>query len=180
MHIAFLELIIDPACSFVFEAEAEEDDVMKRPPRDPSSPLFGKETILFSLMQGFGALAVVLAVFLLSLHRGHSPDDARALTFTTLVFINLALITANRSWSESLRTVMGKPNAAIWWVTGGALLFLGLVLYVPFLRNLFRFAALHPVDLAVCLFAGGVGLFWFETLKTIAGRRLKPNRSVLR
>ncbi|MDA8404586.1 MAG: cation-translocating P-type ATPase [Desulfobacteraceae bacterium] len=167
LHIAFLELIIDPACSFVFEAEPEEADVMKRPPRDPKKPLFGMETVGLSLLQGAGALAIILAVFFIALHRGMGEPDARALTFTSLVFINLALITTNRSWSTGLLNILRRPNAALWWVTGGAGLFLGLVLYVPFLRGLFRFAKLHPMDIGICLAAGIAGMFWLECLKRI-------------
>jgi P-type Ca2+ transporter type 2C len=172
LHIAFLELIIDPACSFVFEAESEEADVMKRPPRDPEKPLFGMETVGLSLLQGAGALAVILAVFVIALHRGMGQSDARALTFTSLVFINLSLITTNRSWSTGLLNILRRPNAALWWVTGGAILFLGLVLYVPTLRHLFKFAILHPIDIGICLAAGMVSMLWFECLKRIRKHRL--------
>ena len=173
VHIAFLELIIDPACSFVFEAEPEEADIMRRPPRDPKRPLFGRETVFLSLFQGLGALAIILIVFLTSLYRGHSENDARALTFTSLVFVNLALIVANRSWSVRLWDVLRRPNRAIPWVLGGALLFLALVLYLPALRDLFRFSALHPVDLAICLLAGVVAVIWIEALKSIRRRQFK-------
>jgi Ca2+-transporting ATPase len=63
------------------------------------------------------------------------------------------------------------PNSALWWVSGGALVFLGLVLYVPFLRQLFHFGVLHPIDLAICLAAGIVSILWFEVLKIYNGRK---------
>jgi Ca2+-transporting ATPase len=173
LHIAFLELIIDPACSIVFEAEPEETDVMNRPPRDPKQPLFGRETVGFSLLQGAGALAIILAVFIISLHRGQGQAEARALTFTTLVFINLALIITNRSWSMHLVSILRRPNSAIWWIIGGAILFLGLVLYIPFLRTLFQFAKLHPTDIGICLAAGLMSILWFEGLKKILKKRLR-------
>jgi Ca2+-transporting ATPase len=173
IHIAFLELIIDPACSFAFEAEPEEANVMRRPPRDPGKPLFGRETVGLSLLQGTGALAIILAVFLIALYRGHSAQDARALTFTSLVFTNLALISANRSWSLSFWAILRRPNAAIWWVIGGALLLLCLVLYIPLLRGLFKFVPLHPIDLGICLMAALVGILWFESLKFIHYRGLR-------
>jgi Ca2+-transporting ATPase len=173
VHIAFLELIIDPACSFVFEAEPEEANVMQRPPRDPGKPLFGRETVGLSLLQGTGALAIILTVFLIALYRGHGAQEARALTFTSLVFTNLALISTNRSWSMSFWAILRRPNAAIWWVIGGALLLLGLVLYTPLLRGLFKFVPLHPMDLAICLMAAVVGILWFESLKMIHNRGLR-------
>jgi Ca2+-transporting ATPase len=77
-HIAFLELIIDPVCSVVFEAEPEEKDVMKRPPRKIDEPVFDRRTILFSILQGFVVLLVVLAVYRIAPMLGESEAQARA------------------------------------------------------------------------------------------------------
>lgn len=167
MHIMFLELIIDPACSVVFEAEAEEADVMLRPPRNPKEPLFSQRTLVLSVLQGVSVLVMLLVIFSLSLYWGHDEKEARALTFTTLIVANLGLILTNRSWTRTIFTTLRSPNTALWWVVGGALGFLALVLYVPALRNLFRFAYLHPIDLTVCLIAGGLSILWFEGLKML-------------
>ncbi len=140
VHIVFLELIIDPACSIAFEAEPEEINIMARPPRDPQAPLFGARDICFSLLQGAVVLAVALFVLAASVHRGESDAMARAVTFATLVFGVLSLITVNRSWSHNLIQILRSPNAAFRWVVAGAMGFLGAVLYVPFLRSVFRFA----------------------------------------
>jgi Ca2+-transporting ATPase len=75
----------------------------------------------------------------------------------------------NRSWSRTVLATLRSPNPALWWVVGGTLAVLGLVLYVPFLRELFRFSVLRPDDLAVCLGAGLLSVLWFEVLK-----KLKP------
>lgn len=173
VHIAFLELIIDPACSLVFEAESEEADVMERPPRDPGKPLFAWQTVGLSLLQGLSVLTIILIVFVIDYYRGQGAQEARALTFTTLVIANLALIMTNRSWSESILSIFRTPNSAMWWVVGGALLFLGIVLYVPFLRDLFRFEKLHLIDLAICLAAGLVSILWFEGLKLVRNLKLR-------
>jgi Ca2+-transporting ATPase len=167
VHIVFLELIIDPACSVVFEAEPEEADVMTRPPRRPDAPLFGMRTVGISLLQGLSVLIILLCLFVIALKRGHAAEDARALTFTTLIIANLGLIFTNRSWTRIVLDTLRSPNAALWWVTGGAMLFLGLVLYVPFLQKLFLFSFLHPVDLLICFAAGVVSILWFEVLKWI-------------
>jgi len=171
VHILFLELIIDPACSTVFEAEPEEADVMRRPPRSSSEPLFGRRIVLLSLLQGISVLAIVLAVFAISFARGQGELEARVLSFTTLIIANLALILTNRSWSRTILMTLRTPNVALWWVLGGASAFLGLVLYVPFLRGVFKFAALHPPDLAICLAAGAFSIAWFEALKLLNRRR---------
>jgi Ca2+-transporting ATPase len=171
VHIVFLELIIDPACSVVFEAEAEEADVMNRPPRNPQEPLFSKWTIGVSLMQGVSVLVFILAVFSISLYLGHGEQEARALTFTTLIIANLGLILTNRSWSRTIFATLRSPNTALWLVLVGTTVFLGLVLYLPFLRSLFRFNMLHPFDLGICLTAGIISSLWFEGLKLLNGYR---------
>ncbi len=173
IHIAFLELIIDPACSIVFEAEPEDADAMRRPPRNPKEPLFGKMLLMLSLLQGLSVLGIVLAVYLVALFYGQGEKDARTLAFTSLIVANLSLILVNRSWSQSALASLRKSNAALWWVAGGATAFLVLALYVPFLRSLFRFARLHPIDLAVCLFSGILGVLWFEFLKAFRLRRVR-------
>jgi P-type Ca2+ transporter type 2C len=170
VHIAFLHLIIDPACSIVFEAEPEEADLMKRAPRNPNEPLFGKRTWQMSLFQGLGVLVIIVALYGLALYRGQADSVARALAFTTLIIANLGLILTNRSWSQTTLTTIRSPNAALWWVVGGAVVFLGLVLCVPVLSELFRFARLHWIDLGVCLLAGAVSTIWFELFKLV-GRR---------
>jgi Ca2+-transporting ATPase len=171
IHIAFLHLIIDPACSVVFEAEPEEADVMRRPPRDPGERLFSSQTLALSFLQGLGVLAILVAIYGVALRRGQDEAEARALAFTTLIIANLGLILTNRSWSKTLLSTLRSRNAALWWVVGGAVAFLGLVLYVPFLRGLFRFGPLHLNDLILCLGAGAVSVLWFELFKIASQRQ---------
>lgn len=165
VHILFLQLIIDPACSIVFEAESEESDIMRRPPRAPDAPLFDRSTITLGLVQGLCLFLIVLTIFSVSLYRGDGAEHARTVTFAALVLASLGLIVTNRSWSRSMVDMFRVPNQALWWVAGSALALLMLVLTVPFLREVFRFSALAPIDLAVCVAAGGVSLVAFETTK---------------
>jgi len=173
VHVVFLELVIDPACSVVFEAEPEEADVMRRPPRGPRAPLFGRRVIALSLLQGLSVLLIVLAVFGAALARGKGDAGARALAFTTLVVANLGLIFTNRSWTRVLSQSLRTPNAAARWVFGGTLALLALVLYLPPLRDLFHFSTLHADDLLLCLSAGTASVVWFEILK-LAHRSFDP------
>jgi Ca2+-transporting ATPase len=163
----FLELLIDPACSVVFEAEPIGAEVMRQPPRRAQERLFDRQTVGLSLLQGLSVLTIVLAVFGVSLYRGQGELEARALTFTTLVVANIGLIFTNRSWAHPILTTLRWPNAALWGITSGALGALALVLYVPFLQELFRLAVLHPEDLALCLAGGLAGILWFEGLKLV-------------
>ena len=166
VHVVFLELIIDPACSLIFEAEAAEPGVMRRPPRKPTERLFNLKTVGVSLLQGAIVLGVIMGVIALSAALGHPEENSRrAFAFMTLVAGNLALILTNRSWSRSILSMLKEPNRALWWVLAGAIVGLGLIVSVPFLRNLFHFSPLRPVDLALCIAAGALGVLWFEILK---------------
>ncbi len=141
---------------------------MQRRPRDPRKPLFGRRTVALSLLQGLCVLIIVLGVFAVSLFRGQGEMEARALTYTTLITANLGLILTNRSWSGTILETLRTPNPALWWVIGGALIFLGLVLYVPFLRDLFQFAPLDFLEIAMALMAGIASILWFEWLKVFS------------
>ncbi len=171
IHIAFLHLIIDPACSVVYEVEPVEADTMNRPPRNPKEPLFSKRVLLLSTLQGLGVLAILLIVFGVCLGRGQGELEARTLTFTTLIIANLGLMMTNRSWTSSLGKIIRSPNKALWWVTGSAVIFLGLVLSVPFLREIFRFSIIHPIDVVICISAGIFSVVWFELFKAFSRRR---------
>jgi Ca2+-transporting ATPase len=164
VHIVFLELIIDPACSLIFEAEHAEADVMQRPPRNPDERLFSMRTIGVAVMQGLSVLAVCLGVFLLA-RSSHSAEVARALTFATLVVASIVIILVNRSWTKSAFAMLRVPNNALKWVVFGACIFLAVVLTVPFAQRLFYFAPLHPMDLIFSLGAGLICVLWFEILK---------------
>jgi Ca2+-transporting ATPase len=171
IHIAFLHLIIDPACTVVFEAEPEESNVMARPPRNPKEPLFSRRTLRLALLQGVSVLIVLLVVFAIAYYYGSGELDARALAFTTLIVSNLSMILTNRSWSRTILETLHTPNAALWWVIIGGVVFLGLVLYVPLLQHLFRFSFLHLEDLAISLGSGLFSVSWFEGLKVLKFRR---------
>ncbi len=171
VHIAFLEILIDPACSLAFEAEPEEEDIMRRPPRSPHDRLFGERLLGISLLQGMTALLAVFLVFFVAYRRGMDEREVRALTFTTLVVSNLALILANRSWERSIWETRRRKNYVLLWILLGAAALLAGVLFIPPLRELFAFSALSPLDLAICLGAGMVSVFWFEGLKLIRRKR---------
>ncbi|MEN9396879.1 MAG: hypothetical protein RLZ81_1409 [Pseudomonadota bacterium] len=174
LHIAFLELVIDPACSMVFENEPSELDVMQRAPRDVNTPLFGGVTLALALLQGLGVLAVVMGAYAWGA-TWLTETAARAFAFTTLVSANLALIFSNRSRTGSLLASLRVPNRTLWIVTGVTLGFLGLVLYLPWLARLFFFAPLSATDLLTAASLGLVSVFWFEAIKL--SPRLSQRRS---
>lgn len=170
VHIVFLELIIDPACSIVFESEKEEKNIMNRPPRHRDEGLFTRKNLGLSILQGLIVLAVILAIYDNALARGFGEAEVRTMTFTTIVIANLCLILTNRSWSETIITTLRTPNRAMAWVFAGTLVCLALVLFVPGLRELFLFGSVPFADLLVCILAGAGSVIWFECYKFMNGR----------
>jgi Ca2+-transporting ATPase len=164
LHIAFLELVIDPACSMVFENEPAEADAMQRPPRDVTAPLFGGLTLGLAVLQGVGVLVMVLGAYAWAFAQLPEPQ-ARAFVFSTLVVGNLALIFSNRSGSGALWRSLQVPNRTLWGVSGLTLGFLGLALFVPWLARLFYFGPLAAQHLLAALGLGLLSVFWFEAIK---------------
>ena len=167
MHIALLELVIDPACSLVFENEPAQDDLMRRPPRDAQAPLFAGAVLQQALLQGAGVLLMVLLVYAWGANH-LVPAQARALAFTALVLGNLMLILSNRAGQG--RMSLRVPNRMLWWVFGLTLGLLGVTLYWPPLAQVLHLAPLGVAAWGLA-WAGALGtLLWFEGLKRWMGR----------
>jgi len=173
-HIAFLELIIDPTCSVVFESEKEEHNVMNRPPRAFKQPLINRQTLILSLLQGLSILTTVFIVFLISLHFGLGEKEARTLSFITIVFSNMMLIITNLSHTDHFVGILKNKNKSLYFVLGGTLVFLLLILNVPFLRNIFYFSPVNLKQLALTFIVAIISLAWFEGYKMI---RIKKSLS---
>jgi P-type Ca2+ transporter type 2C len=167
VHIVFLELIIDPACSLIFEAEKEEKNVMSRPPKDINEPFFGAGKIAFSCLQGLSILIFSLAVYFIGLKMGYSEKSVRTLTFVTLIVSNIAVILSSRSWTSGFFKILTHPNKVVMWIIGGAVIFLILILNIPFLLNLFQFERIGYLELLICILAGLSSIIWFEIYKKV-------------
>ena len=170
IHIAFLEMVIDPVCSIVFEAEGEEDDAMRRPPRDPAAPLFTGRFVVWSLVQGSLVLALVASLFVIVLGEGMPEAEARALAFSTLITANVGLVLVNRSRQASVAAALRRPNQALWWVLGTTASILAMIMLIPPARLLFRFGPLHWDDFALATFAGFALLVALELVKSFLDR----------
>jgi Ca2+-transporting ATPase len=167
VHIVFLELIIDPACTMIFEAEKEEKNVMSRPPKDINLPFFGGKKIFFSCMQGIGILIICLLVYFIGIKMGYTEKSVRTLTFVTLIVSNIAVIISNRSWTFGFFKILSTPNKAVTWIVGGAIIFLILILNIPFLLNLFQFERIGVLEFLVCMVLGFFSITWFEIYKKV-------------
>jgi P-type Ca2+ transporter type 2C len=171
VHIVFLELIIDPACSIIFEAEKEEINIMDRPPKRMNESFFGIRKILFSCLQGLGILIITFAVYIVGRHLGFDDKEVRAMAFITLIVSNIAVILTNRSWTDNIFKIIATPNKTVLWVTGGAIFFLILILNIPFFLDLFQFSKLQFFNILICSLAGLTTIVWFEIYKMVKLRR---------
>lgn len=175
VHIVFMELIIDPACSMIFEAEPEEKDVMNRKPRDPKEKLFNRRMIVISLLQGVVVLIIVMGVYSIAILRELGVNEARTLAFTSLIVANLGLIMTNRSWTRTIFASIKTPNTAVLWIFCGAIIFMSIILFVPAIREIFKFSYLHVIDILICITAGVISIVWFEIFKAL--KLVQPHRN---
>jgi Ca2+-transporting ATPase len=173
VHIVFLEFVIDPACTLVFEAEGSDSRIMERPPRPPSQRLFTVRSLALGVLLGAGVLAAVALVYAWALASALPEGEARAAAFATLVFGDLALILANRSRALTLLEAATHQNAALWWIVAATLAALGATLYVPAAAEIFRFAPLGAGMLALAAAAGFGSVLWYDALKIVRRRHQK-------
>jgi Ca2+-transporting ATPase len=170
-HIMFLQMIIDPACSIFFEAEAEETNIMQRPPRAANEPLFGGKLLTNSLLQGVVAFAVAAAIYAWALLQGWDTDTVRALVFTAMVTGNIALVFSNRSLNASWQGAWSRQNPVLWWIVLGGSAGLAMVLSIPVLRELFHFSGNAPRILGVGVLAACSVLLLSAAVKRTSGVR---------
>jgi P-type Ca2+ transporter type 2C len=168
VHIAFLELIIDPVSSIVFEAEVEEGDLMRRLPRNSQRPLFSPALIAWSLIQGFLVFTVTATIYVGMLLRGMPEPQVRALTFASLVAGNFGLILVNRSFKSSVVAALMRPNVALWLIFGITVSLLGITLAIRPVRDLFRFGPLRGNDLMLVLAGGALTVLFLESIKAVS------------
>ena len=172
IHVAFLELVIDPACSIAFEAEPEEPGLMQQPPRPRDLPLFTPRMLVLSVLQGASVLAASLGLYLLA--GGHGDAHARTVAFTSLMSGNLALIVVNRSWRTTVFSRANLRNRTATAVVAVAFGLLVAIVSVAPLRGFFAFGPLAPWELGAALSSGFLAPAWFEILKA---RRPAATRS---
>jgi len=165
VHVIFLELIMGPTCSIVFENEPPEPGPMAPPPRPfPTSFLSGRQ-LFFSMVQGVVITAACLGTGYY--YMSHHADEAtvRTTIFITLLFSNIFLTLVNRSFRYSVFTTLGYRNRLVPFITGITLLCIAAFLYVPFARQLFSLETLPVPVLLTCLGAAFAGTFWAEVRK---------------
>ncbi len=175
IHIAFLEMLIDPACSIVFEAESEESNVMSRTPRNTKEPLVLRKRVLWAIAQGSTVL-LILAMMLAWATLLKMPEDAiRTFLFTSLVMMNVGLILVNRTFSASLMRAIFKPNRALLILISLVFLVLAITVFWQPARVVFHFGEFNWQLFTVSLVASfgllilleGIKMVWFDLNKKV-------------
>ena len=172
IHIAFVEMIIDPVCSLVFEAEIAEHNAMSRPPRKTDAPLFSRGLVVWAVLQGFVVWAMSGGLATYFFRSGNDAATVRSAAFFALVLGLACLILVNRRFSASLLSALRRPNPALGIVLAIVAIILAATQMVPALADLFSFARLSSLNLAIVLGASVMSLLGLEAIKPLVVSRL--------
>lgn len=171
VHILFLQLLIDPACSLVFETAPGDAQLMRQPPRARSARLFDATVLRQGLLQGLMLFVVLAALYILVWQWSGDTTQARTATCAAMILGNLGLILSNlSSQSVDTRTLMWRMPLLRWFVAASALA-LAMILAVPQLRDVFHFTALMPFSMALIFASALLSVLCFEVVKYLQGRR---------
>jgi Ca2+-transporting ATPase len=165
IHVIFLELIMGPTCSIFFEREPVEQNIMQLVPRQRSTGLFTGRELFVSALQGVLIAVGALALYYFFMQRGASLEEIRTIVFTNLIFSNLFLTYANRSFTETILRTSRYKNALAPLIIMASLVFLVLLHTVPVVRRLFQLAVISGSQLSVCFVVAFAGVMWFEIYK---------------
>jgi P-type Ca2+ transporter type 2C len=171
VHLAFLELIIDPACSLVFEADPPDEHIMERPPRPRDEPLVSRRVLALAVLEGLSALGACGLILALT-HRDTPPDETRAMAFTTLVISIIVMLVANRAHAKTRSGPLQRMHRQLWILLTATLSLLALALFVPFAQRIFRFAQLTPQQLLLAVGIGLASLTWIWLVRAWARTRV--------
>jgi len=165
VHVIFLELIMGPTCSIIFENEPMEPGTMQRPPRKMGSTFLSMRQLMISIVQGLMITAACLGIGYYNIKQGNNDDVIRTVIFITLLFSNIFLTLANRSFKYSILKTITYKNNLVLLIIAITLIFIGLILYVPFIRDLFRLSPLSLTGIGTCAMVGMFGTLWIEIWK---------------
>jgi Ca2+-transporting ATPase len=165
VHVIFLELIMGPTCSIIYENEPIEPGTMLRPPRKLGSTFLSAKQLLISIIQGIVITAGCLGIGYYYLTQQQDDKIVRSVIFITLLFSNIFLTLVNRSFHYTVFTTIKYRNNLVPVIIGITLLCIAAFLYMPFMQQLFRITAIHVSDILVCVSIAFISTFWIEVLK---------------
>lgn len=164
--VAFLETVIDPACTIVFQAEPLDPKIMKRKPRPVNESLFNFQTLGVAVLQGAVVLAIVIAQYFWLIQQGRPEEEVRSVILLLMVFSNLMLIFTNRSWNLNLvTTLIKRKNPSVLWISGLTLGLITLVMTITPIREAFGLGETSINDWLISAGLGVTSVLWFEIYK---------------
>lgn len=171
IHVIFLELIMGPTCSIIYENEPSEKNAMHLPPRLFTRTFFSKRELATSIIQGLVITTGNLLVYRYAVQQGCGESTTRTMVFITLITSNIFLTLINRSFKYSVLTTLKYKNNLIILIIGITVTISALLLYIPFLRELFRFSVPQPSLLLLCMLVGFLSVIWYEVVKRVKRKR---------
>jgi Ca2+-transporting ATPase len=165
VHIIFLELIMGPTCSIIFENEPMEKNTMSQKPRPFTNTFFNWKELTTSIIQGLAITAGTLIAYQYSVFQGFDEAHTRTMVFTVLIAANIFLTLVNRSFYYSIFTTLKYKNNLIPIIIGITITITGLLLYVPPLTAFFKFDQLDAAQLLTSIAIGFLSVIWFEVVK---------------
>lgn len=176
VHIIFLELIMGPTCSVIYENEPIEANSMHQKPKEFTGSFLNKKEFMVSVMQGLAITAAALVSYQYAYHEGYSEDVVRSWVFCSLLIANVLLTLENRSFYNSLFVTLRYKNRLMPFIIGTTILLSILIFKVAFLRELFNLSSLSVQTVGALFVINSVAIFWYEILKWIKRKRTITER----
>ena len=167
VHVIFLELIMGPTCSIVYENEPLEKNSMKQPPRPLSDTFLNLKELSISIIQGLVITVGTLFIYQYAVRQNHQEDLTRTMVFTTLVVANIFLTLVNRSFYYSVFTSFKYKNNLLVSIVFVSIALLLALIYVPFLASFFKLSPLNYEQLGISALVGFAVVIWFEGYKWV-------------
>lgn len=165
VHVIFLELVMGPTCSIVYENEPMEKNMMYQPPRAMTDTFLNRKELTLSIIQGLVITLGVLFAYQLTVINGANEEKTRAMVFTTLIFSNILLSFANRSFYFSMIESFQNKNLLLIGITIITLFLLFTILYFAPFSNFFGVSELSTSEIGYALLIASVSVLWFELYK---------------
>jgi Ca2+-transporting ATPase len=167
IHVIFLELIMGPTCSIIYENEPMEQNTMFQKPKPLTTTFFKWNELSISIIQGLIITSGTLFVYHYSVLGGYSEALTRTMVFTVLITANIFLTLINRSFYYSILTTLKYKNNMVLFIVFVTIAIVGLILFVNPLTAFFEFETLNVIQLLICIIIGFLSVIWFEIVKII-------------
>lgn len=178
IHIIFLEIIMGPTCSIIYENEPMEKNTMSQQPKALTTTFFNWKELLISIIQGLVITTGTLFVYQYSVMNGYDENLTRTMVFTVLIAANIFLTLINRSFYYSIFTTLKYNNNMVFLIISITVVMLSLILFVKSITSFFEFESLNFRQLLICFTIGFVSVIWFEIVKLIKRTKINVDKKI--